>query len=167
MAQSKIYFRDNFFSSGMTEIYNGDKERVGSLDLKSAFTSRVEVLDKGNNVIVKGHFPLLTFGWVITDGNDNELGKLRQRISFFTKRYEYEARGRGVYKIHSEAFSKEYEVTNEADEKVVEFRRLSGFFESPVYQLVNNSDKISNEEAIAIVMGVNMITKRNNNSAAR
>lgn len=166
MGQSMIYFKDNFFSAGVTEIFNGDKQRIGSLNLKSAFTSSVDVLDKGGTVVVQGHFPFFSRRWVIGDKDGNELGNLRQRITFFSKKYEYEAVGRGVYKIESEVFSKEYDVFNGDGELIAEFRRISGFFESPVYQLTNNSEKLSNEEVIAMVMGVNMINKRNRNNAA-
>ncbi|MDQ0255778.1 hypothetical protein J2S74_003160 [Evansella vedderi] len=161
MAESKIYFKDNFFSAGITEIFNGNKQRIGSLDLKSAFTSSVDVLDKEQKVVSKGYFPFFSGKWVITDGLEMELGLLRQRFSFFTKKYEYEAKGCGIFTIESEAFSREYEIFNEEGDKVALFKKINGFFESPVYQLANESQDLSNEEVIAMVMGVNMINKRN------
>ncbi|MBU9710663.1 hypothetical protein [Evansella tamaricis] len=165
MPQSTIYFRDNFFSSGITEIFNGDKERIGSLDLKSAFTSSVDVLDQNGNITVKGHFPVFSFRWNISDGDGNALGSLKQRMSFFSKKYEYDAGERGIYSIKSEAFSKEYQILNSDEDVIAEFRRLSGFFESPVYQLTNQSENLFNDEVVALVMGVNMINKRNQSSA--
>ncbi|MCD8510666.1 MAG: hypothetical protein LRY73_12885 [Bacillus sp. (in: Bacteria)] len=159
-----IFFRDNFFSSGVTEIYNGNKERIGSLDLKSAFSSSVDILNNEGNIVAKGHFPFFSRSWIVTNGEDRELGNLRQRLAFLAKRYEYTTEGRGVYTIESEAFSREYQLFDSSGEIVAEFKRVSGFFESPVYQLVNHSDHLSNDEVIAVVMGVNMINKRNNRS---
>jgi uncharacterized protein YxjI len=166
MSQSTIYFSDNFFSTGVTTIFNEAKEEVGSLDLKSAFTSSIEVLNEAGVVVMKGHFPIFSRRWQVSDGNDNEVGLLKQRISFFTKKYEYDARNRGIYTIVSEAFSKEFQIENSDGTLVAEFKRISGFFQSPAFQLQNGSENLSNEELIAVVMGVNMIIKRNRAAAS-
>ncbi|MBM7097484.1 hypothetical protein JSY36_17250 [Bacillus sp. H-16] len=46
---------------------------------------------------------------------------------------------------------------------------MSGFFESSSYELKNLSENISDEEMIAVVMGVNMLNnrKKRNNHAPR
>ncbi len=41
----KVYFQDNFFSSGKTEIVDQNQQSLGELDLKSAFSSSVDVYD--------------------------------------------------------------------------------------------------------------------------
>ncbi|QTN00656.1 hypothetical protein ERJ70_15980 [Sediminibacillus dalangtanensis] len=51
-----IYFKDNFFSAGTTEIFNEDHEQIGLLDLKSAFSSGVDVMDKEGLIVIKGSF---------------------------------------------------------------------------------------------------------------
>lgn len=165
MPQPSIYFTDNFFSAGLTTIYDENKEEVGTLDLKSAFTSSIEVLDLEGKIVNKGYFPFFSRRWVIEDGNENELGALRQRLSFFSKRFEYNTHDQYTYQIKSEAFSRDYEVFDEAENLVAEFKRISGFFSSPAFQLKNQSEKLSNEELIAVVMGVSMINKRNSAAA--
>lgn len=165
MTQS-LYFSDNFFSAGLTDIFDENKQKVGSLDLKSAFSSSVDVLDADEKVLMKGSFPFFSRRWTVTNHQDREIGSLKQRFSFFTKRYEYEAHNRGIYRIESEAFSKEYTVLDDSDVVVAKFEKVSGFFESPMYRLSNHSENLQNQELVAVVMGVNMIIKRNRSNAA-
>lgn len=162
---SVIYFTDNFFSAGVTEMYNSDKEQVGSLDLRSAFSSSVDVLDLNGSVTMSGAFKFFSRKWFITNGAEQEIGELLQRFSFFAKKFEYEAYGRGTYRIESEAFSKDYEIYDQGDNLIAEFRKTSGFFASPAFSLTNHSEELSDEELVAVVMGVSMIHKRNSNSA--
>ncbi|WP_243292273.1 hypothetical protein [Bacillus sp. FJAT-47783] len=164
MKSSTIYFSDNFFSSGLTDIYNEQKEKVGSLDLKSAFSSTVDVIDLTGTVLLKGKFPFFSNKWMVLD-DSNELGVLKQKLSFFSKRFEYTAYHRGVYEIESDAFSKEYRMVDDNKQEIAVFEKISGFFQSPAFRLINYSSNLSNEELIAVVMGVNAITKRNQSAA--
>lgn len=158
---SSIYFHDNFFSKGITDIFNSEKEKIGSLDLKSAFSSSVDVLDADGKVVVRGKFPFFSGKWLVMDARERELGLLKQRFSLFKKRYEYATDRRGVFQIESEAFSREYVIMDARERVVAEFKKVNGFFQSPAFELVNQSDELGNEELIAVVMGVNMIMKRN------
>ncbi|MFD2044314.1 hypothetical protein ACFSTA_10510 [Ornithinibacillus salinisoli] len=161
-----IYFNDNFFSAGETEIYNEKKERIGHLDLKSAFSSSVDILDTDENIHFQGYFPFFSNKWNIIDGNEKELGILRARFSLFTKAYEYDAYNREVFKIESEAFSREYTIFNQTGDTVCHFKKVNNFLESPAFQLTDFTESISTFEWIAVVMGVNAIQKRRNSSAA-
>ncbi|WP_404452076.1 hypothetical protein LG329_17255 [Virgibacillus necropolis] len=161
-----IYFTDNFFSAGKTEIYNGNQEEIGSLDLKSAFSSGVDILDREGNIVVKGSFRFLSSKWNVKDQNEQEIGKLKKRLSLFSKKYVYHSYHHGDYEINSEAFSKEYNILDQDGNTVATFKKVSGFFRSPAFELNNHSSKLSTEELVAVVMGVNMIIKRNNNNAA-
>lgn len=105
-----IYFTDNFFSAGATEIFNGDQEKIGSLDLKSAFASSVDILDGEVDIVVKGCSPFLSRGWIVKDQNEQGIGKLKQRLAFFSKKFVYHSYHHGEYEIKSEAFSKEYDI---------------------------------------------------------
>lgn len=42
-----LYFKDNFFSSGITDIMDREGRVIGSLDLKSAFGSSLDVYNAG------------------------------------------------------------------------------------------------------------------------
>jgi uncharacterized protein YxjI len=166
MKEQTLYFQDNFFSAGRTEIFNSSKEMVGELDLKSAFSSSVDVLDKSGNVVVSGKFTFFSSKWWIFDSSDQEIGVLKQKLTFLSKKYEYEAYGRGTYFIESEPFSREYDISDEQSKQIGRFEKVSGFFSSPAYQLSNFIEKVTSEELIAVVMGVNAIQKRRNNAAA-
>jgi uncharacterized protein YxjI len=161
-----LYFSDNFFSAGTTDIYNSAKEKVGELDLKSAFSASIDVLNKDGKVIVSGKFPIFTSKWIITDTNEQEIGVLKGKFTFFTKKYEYTAHSRGVYQIEAEAFSHQYEIFDEQSTLIAKFEKVSGFFSSPAYQLSNFNEEVTSEELIAVIMGINAIQKRRNNSAA-
>jgi hypothetical protein len=41
----KLYFKDNFFSSGKTVIWNERQDSLGEVDLRSAFGSSIDVYD--------------------------------------------------------------------------------------------------------------------------
>ncbi|WP_141433936.1 hypothetical protein [Bacillus sp. 03113] len=166
MAQETLYFSDNFFSAGRTEIFNDSKEKVGELDLSGILTSGIEVIDLEGNVKVSGKFPFFGLGWKIYNNQGTEIGILKGKFSFFSKKYEYHAYDREVFQIKSEAFSKQYMIYKNETEVVAKFDRISGFFSSPAYQLVHNEDDPSSEELIAVVMGVNAIEKRRRNSSA-
>ncbi|MCL6572969.1 MAG: hypothetical protein K6T88_15000 [Bacillus sp. (in: Bacteria)] len=165
MKEQTLYFQDNFFSAGKTEIFNSSKEMVGKLDLKSTFSSSIDVLDKDGNMVVSGKFAFFGNKWRISDSSDQEIGVLKQKLTFLSKKYEYETFERGTYFIDSEPFSQEYEITDEQSNQIGRFEKVSGFFSSPAYQLSNFNEKVTIEELIAIVMGVNAIRKRNNAAA--
>jgi uncharacterized protein YxjI len=162
MKDKTLYFKDNFFSTGKTDIFNSSKEKVGELDLKSTFTSSVDVLDNDGNLVVSGKFSSFSNKWRLFDPSNQEIGVLKQKFTFFSKNYEYDAFDRGVYQIDSELFSYLYDISDEQSNQIAKFEKVSGIFSSPAYQLKNFTKKLSNEELIAVVMGVNAIQKRNN-----
>ncbi|WP_430786794.1 hypothetical protein VBD025_14750 [Virgibacillus flavescens] len=161
-----VYFTDNFFSAGVTDIYNEKQEKIGSLDLKSAFSSSVNVLDENGEIVVKASFPFFSRSWIISNQDEQEIGKLKQRMTFFSKKFLYQSYPHDEYEIKSEAFSKEYEVFDQGGNLVASFKKVSGFFQSPAYELQNHAANLSTEELVAVVMGVNMIIKQNNSSSS-
>jgi uncharacterized protein YxjI len=161
MNEQTLYFKDNFFSAGKTEIFNSLKEKVGELDLKSALSLSIDVLDNEGNLIVSGKFAFFSNKWRISDKSDQEIGVLKQKLTFLSKKYEYDAYGRGTYFIESEPFSHLYEIFDEQSNPIARFEKVSGFFASPAYQLTNNNEKVSSEELIAVVMGINAIQNDN------
>ncbi|MBM6616425.1 hypothetical protein JR050_01850 [Bacillus sp. RD4P76] len=162
---NSLYFSDNFFSSGKTDIYNEAKEKVGELDLKSAFSSSIEVLNDKGEHIVTGKFTFFGNRWIVSDYHQQELGELKAKFSFFTKKYQYHAMDRGMYMIESEAFSRKYDIYDMNSNLVGSFEKVSGFFSSPAFRLMNHSEHLSSHELIAVVMGVSNIQKRNSAAA--
>jgi hypothetical protein len=69
-----VYFTDQFFSFGRTDIYNESQEKVGELDLKSAFTSSMSVENEKGEIVVEGCFPFFSGKWVIKKSDGTELG---------------------------------------------------------------------------------------------
>lgn len=160
----QLYVRDNFFNSGVTEIMDDSQKIVGSLDLKSTFGSSLSVYDAEEKLVYSGKFPFFSRKWIVTDGNGDEVGVLCQRMAFFSKRYEYEAYGKGVFVITSPAFSKEYEVCSETGEPAAQFDKINSWFSSDAYRLNNHSDILDSYELIAVIMGMHAIQKMNQNS---
>ena len=85
MEYRSLYFSDSFFSFVHINIYTPDEQIIGKLDLKSAFTSTIDVLDLKGNIMVSGKFPLFSNRWIITNHKGDELGFVRARFSFFAK----------------------------------------------------------------------------------
>jgi hypothetical protein len=164
MSNEALYFSDNFFSAGVTDIYNSSKEKVGQLDLKSAFSASLDVIDEAGHLVISGKLSFWGNSWVILDNVGNEIGVLKAKFSFFSKKYEYNSHGRGFYRIESEPFSTLYEIYNEDSAEVGRFEKISGFFSSPAFKLTSDVKQLSSYECVAIVMGINAIQKRNRNA---
>jgi uncharacterized protein YxjI len=164
MKENVLFFSDNFFSAGRTSIYDVNKEIVGDIDLQSFLTSGITVLDQTGEKIVNGKFGALSNKWKIFDNNDQQIGELKQKLTLFSKKYEYTSAKQQTYRIQGEAFSKEYEIVDGQDNIVGKFEKVSGFFSSAAYKLSNFSEQLANEELIAVVMGVNALEKRRNSN---
>ncbi|WP_082233106.1 hypothetical protein [Halobacillus massiliensis] len=160
-----IYFSDHIFSKGKKDIYDKEENRIGSLDLKSAFTSSVNVENKKGEVVIEGKFPSFSNKWAVSLSDGNELGQVKSSLSFFTKRYKYKT-STEQYEIESPALSREYIIYDKYKKEAATFKKVNGLFEAAAFELRNNSDSLLTEELIAVVMGVNAIQKRRNNAAS-
>jgi uncharacterized protein YxjI len=156
----ELYFKDKFFSSGISDIMNTDGEIIGRIDLKSAFTSSLDVFDSNEQIVCMGKFRMLLNKWIISDGRDGQLGVLRRRMSFLKKKYEYDTGRRGVFEITSPAFSKEYSILKSNGEIVASFARINSWLQTGAFRLLNDSQELDSYELVAIVMGVHEIQKR-------
>ncbi|MDF2648211.1 MAG: hypothetical protein K0Q73_4016 [Paenibacillus sp.] len=161
----KLYFRDNFFSSGQTEILNESNAKVGEVDLRSAFGSSLDVFDQNSRRLYSGKFPIFSNKWTVTGQSGSDCGMLRHRFAFMSKKYEYEAYGRGTYEITSPAFSRQYEVRGVNDELAVSFEKVSGWFSASAYCLDNHDSTIDSYEWVAVILGMHAIEKRHQNAA--
>jgi hypothetical protein len=159
----RMYFRDNFFNAGQTDILSENNERVGEVDLRSAFGSALDVFDQGGSQRYAGKFPFLSNRWIVMGATGEECGELRASLSFLSKRYEYDAYGRGVFEITSPAFSNEYEIHCENGNLTASFERVNGWFAASAYCLVNYSNDVDSYEWIAVVLGMHEIQKRHRN----
>lgn len=160
-AAVKLYFKDNFLSAGKTAIYDEQQAPAGELDLRSAFSSSIDIYDSYGALKYRGKFTAFSGKWEISDAEGAKIGRLRYRLSFLKKRYEYEAYDRGeTYEITSPALSKEYTVLNSRGAVAAYFRKTSSWMSAGAYCLENQSNELNNYELIAVIMGVNAIQKR-------
>jgi uncharacterized protein YxjI len=157
---SPLYFKDNFFNSGKTEILSISQEVLGEVDLRGVFGSGLDIYDANGSLMFSGKFPLLSNKWTISNVRDEEVGRVRTRFAFFAKRFEYEAYDRGIFEIKSEIFSSHYEMFDESGTLVASFQRVSGWFSADAYCLENHSDILDSYELVAVVMGMHEIQKR-------
>ncbi|QYR20886.1 hypothetical protein KZ483_24545 [Paenibacillus sp. sptzw28] len=160
----ELYFRDNFFNSGTGDIMNEEGESAGALDLKTAFGSSLDVYDKTGTKVCAGHFPFFSNKWEITGEGERLLGVLRVRMSFLSKRFEYDAGDRGIYEITAPAFSQEYSIQDISGQTVAAFARTSSWLQSGAFCLQNDSSRLDSYELVAVVMGVHAIQKRQRSS---
>ncbi|MCR2806567.1 hypothetical protein NQZ67_22040 [Paenibacillus sp. SCIV0701] len=156
----ELYFRDRFFSRGVTEIMDETGAAMGQLDLESSLTSSVSVYGPDAILRYAGSFRFFSSKWEVRDAAGTELGVLRYRLSFFSKRYEYDAGYRGVYEIEAEPFSKHYTVRDESGSEVASFEKISGWLEAGAFRLRNYSDRLDSYELVAVIMGVNGIHRQ-------
>ncbi|WNQ10801.1 hypothetical protein MJA45_24800 [Paenibacillus aurantius] len=161
-----LYFRDNFFNTGLTEILNDQEENIGYLDLKSTFRSSVDVYGQSNQLICSGKFPFLSAKWQVINEKGELMGVLRNRLSFLTKKFIYESVERGIYEITSPAFSKKYEICDESGALAAGFEQINGWFSPGAFLLKNDSEYLNSNELIAVIMGMYNIQKRQQVAAA-
>ena len=69
ISMNQLFFSDNFFSAGRTDIYNSDREMVGALNLRSAFSSKVEIEDVNGDVTMEGAFTFFANKWIVRRKN--------------------------------------------------------------------------------------------------
>jgi hypothetical protein len=162
----ELYFKDNFFSAGETPIMNAAGEQAGTMDLRSMFSASLSVFGPTGELRVTGSFRFFSGKWEIADAGESVLGVLRSRLSFFSKRFEYDAGERGIYTIESPAFSRSYAIHDHAGIEVASFDKTSGWLESGAFCLKNRAALLDSYELIAVVMGVHSIQKRNNAAAS-
>ncbi|GAF07761.1 hypothetical protein JCM16418_1789 [Paenibacillus pini JCM 16418] len=163
---TELFFKDNFFSAGYTQIMDRQEQAAGSLDLKSAFGSSLDVYNGIGELICSGKFRFFSRKWEVSNGSGNAIGVLRERISFLAKKYEYDAGERGVYDITSPAFSKEYTVYDQGGQRVALFDQTSSWLQSGAFRLQNHSTLLDSYELIAVVMGVHAIRKHHQNGGS-
>ncbi|WP_308635812.1 LURP-one-related/scramblase family protein [Paenibacillus silvisoli] len=161
-----LYFRDNFFNAGTTEILNEQQEQVGHLDLKSSFGSAIEVYGQDARLLFSGSFPFFSGRWEISGANGEQLGVLKSRFAFFKKKFTYETEGRGSYEILSPAFSKEYEIFDESGGLAARFEKINRWFASGAFVLNNHSSQLDTYELVAVIMGMHAIQKRQQASSS-
>ncbi|MDF2653221.1 MAG: hypothetical protein K0Q73_9026 [Paenibacillus sp.] len=160
-----LYFRDNFFNTGVTEILDEQGKNVGHIDLKSSFGSTIEVYGHNGQLLCKGSFPIFSSKWEVTGADGGQLGVLRSRIALFTKKFTYETKGQGSYEIISPVFSKEYEISDDSGALVARFEQVNGWFSSGAFLLNNQSEYLDTYELVAVIMGMHAIQKRQNAGA--
>ncbi len=84
--EHNVYFSDNFFSAGITSIKDSDNKEIGSLDLKSAFSSRVALRDEQGIEMMIGYFRTFSSKWRVEDYEGNQLGILKGSWFSFSKK---------------------------------------------------------------------------------
>lgn len=161
----ELYFKDNFFSAGTSAIMNAAGESLGTIDLKSGFGSSLDIYDQTGVKVCGGKFPFLSGKWHISLGEDVILGVVRMRLSFFSKKFEYDARDRGLYEITAPAFTNEYSVQDSSGQTVATFNRTSSWLQSGAFCLHNHCTQLDSYELVAVVMGIHAIQKQQSNAA--
>ncbi|MBP2000748.1 uncharacterized protein YxjI [Paenibacillus shirakamiensis] len=161
----ELYFRDNFFNAGRTEIMNEAGQPAGSVDLRSTFGSALDIYDYTGSIVCSGKLRFMANRWDLTAPSGSPLGTVRERLSFLSKRYEYDAgEGRGVYEITCPLFSKEYSIVSMTGDVVARFIQTSRWLESGAYCLQNGSQLLDEYVLVGVVMGVHTMQKNTQGS---
>lgn len=159
-----LYFRDNLFNSGRTEILSENQDVLGEVDLRSSFGSGLDIYNAKGLLMYSGKFPLLSNKWLVSNAGNEEIGRVCWRFAFFANKFEYEAFDKGIFEIKSEAFSRNYEIFDEREKLVASFQQVNGWFSGKAYCLENYSDELDSYELIAVILGMHAIQKRQSSS---
>lgn len=115
---------------------------------------------QNGRLLCKGSFPIFSGKWEVTGADGEQLGVLSSRFTFLTKKFTYEAEGRGCYEIISPAFSKEYEISDESGALVARLEQVNVWFSSGAFLLNNQCEYLGTYELVAVIMGMHAIQKR-------
>ncbi|MCM3749779.1 hypothetical protein M3223_20805 [Paenibacillus pasadenensis] len=162
----ELYFKDNFFSIGTTDIMDSAGAPIGLVDLKVASNSTLEVFGANKESLYVGKFPFFSSKWTVLDAKEKELGKLYAKMALFNKRYEYDSNGRGLYRLSSFAHTSDYEITNDEGAIIATFKKTSGWLSPSAYRLNCKDSRIDPMEWVAVILGMNQIQKRQSAAAA-
>ncbi|RXZ79344.1 hypothetical protein EBB07_23080 [Paenibacillaceae bacterium] len=162
----ELYFHDNFFSAGETQIMNASGASVGTINLQNMLTATMSVYDANGKLRCSGKFPFFSMRWEVTDGQGSVWGELRRRFTLFEKRYEYNTYSRGLFYIEAPAFSRSYDIFDHSGRKVAAFYNTNNWLQSGAFCLTNHDASLLDDyELIAVIMGVHSIQKRQRNAA--
>lgn len=165
MEATTVYFENNFFSMGLTDIWDEQERRIGRLDLQDLFSSGVTVLDLHGKELASGAFRFFSNTWVVKDGDGNEAGELRGKFAFLASKYEYEHMRFGAFPIASEMFSQQYSIETADGDPAASFERTNHVLGPASFRLHNVSE-LPTAEWIAVVMGVHAIQQRRRSSVS-
>ncbi|GLX71247.1 hypothetical protein [Paenibacillus glycanilyticus] len=155
----QLYFRENFWNAGTTEILDEQENQIGHLDMRSAFSSAIDIYDSKGQLLYNGRFPFFSGKWEVSGADEEQVGVLRSRLSFFSKKYSYETIGRGDYEIISPAFSREYDIIDESENVVAQFKQVNGWLSSGAFVLDNQCEFLDPYELVAVIIGMHAIQK--------
>ncbi|QDH22077.1 hypothetical protein [Saccharibacillus brassicae] len=154
----ELYFKDNFLSTGVTEIMDDSGTEIGRLDLKSVFSPSVDVYGRSGELFYAGK--LETFDlrrrWMVYDANGAEAGELRSKFSFAGRVFEYDAGRRGLYGIQAPFSLEKFSITAN-DEEIASFANTNKWFSPHAYVLRAPSPRIDLYEWVAVVMGISAL----------
>ncbi|KMK75277.1 hypothetical protein [Alkalihalobacillus pseudalcaliphilus] len=158
-----VYFREKFFSRGITEILDKDNHKIGYLELKSGFRTRASILDENQREMMRGELKGFTSKWLMEDYQGQELGYVKQNYWSWNKKYHYnKAQDDQAYLFQAPVFSEAYQIQDGDGQVVGEVKRVSFFFSAPAYELTNRSLELSTEELILAITGVNALNRMYN-----
>jgi uncharacterized protein YxjI len=162
----QLYFRDNFWNAGLTDILDEQEGKVGHLDLRSSFGSAIDIYGPNDELLYNGSFPFFSGKWEVSGADGEQVGILRSRLTFFSKKYTYETIGRGSYEIISPAFSKEYEIIDDSENVIAQFKQVNGWLSSGAFLLDNQCEFLDSYELVAVIIGMHAIQKAANNAGS-
>lgn len=154
----ELFFKDNFLSTGVTEIVDEGGTEIGRLDLKSVFSPSVDVYGRSGELFYAGKLETVNLRrrWMVYEANGEEAGELRSKFSLAGRIFEYDAGRRGLYGIHAPFSLKEFYIT-ENDEEIASFANTNKWFSPHAYVLRAPFPRIEPYEWVAVVMGISAL----------
>jgi|GEM_PF-1245206 len=154
-----LYFNERTWTKGLSDILNSKGEKVGVIDLKSAWTSSIAIYDASDALICTGNFRTFSLKWDVKDAKGKNMGTIRDSSSFFKRKYQYETEGRGVYTIEIAPFMGACTVVDAYRSIAATFQQINGWLQADAFRLRNHSPWLNHYELIAIIFGMHQINK--------
>jgi len=163
-----VILQDKFFEIGESPIYNGEHDIIGQVAYKLSIANKFEIL-QDHHVVYSGSSKLFALmpKMVISDGHGNEVGLIQRKFTLFSKRYHYIQKNGTTYEISGNILDRKFNILRIDSTPVVRVHTTSSFFSlrPHTFALEFVETDIDMWEAIAVVQGVRMMVKDENNSS--
>lgn len=168
MEKQGIILQDKFFELGESPIYNESQDVIGNVAYKLSIANKFEIL-KDEEIIFTGKSKMFALmpKLIISDHHGNEVGMIQRKFTFLKKKYLYIRNEGDTYEITGNITDRKFDVLR-SDVPIIQVRTLSSFLSlrPHTFALEFLELDLDKWEGIAVIQGVRMMVKDENNSTA-
>ncbi|PGK51218.1 hypothetical protein CN918_25860 [Priestia megaterium] len=163
-----VILQDKVFEIGESPIYSAEHDVIGKVSYKLAISNKFKIL-KDHEEVYSGVSKLLTFmpKMFIYDKHENQVGLIKRKLSWFSKKYHYIQHDGTTYEIAGNILDRKFNVMRTDGTPVIRVNTTSSYFSLRPHTFALEFIELDIDiwEAIAVIQGVRMMVKDENNNS--